>query len=178
MTYLLSFDPGKVTGITLGHYSDTKAYERDAFWAVQGGLEGFLGWFGNHFSPDYDSYNLTDYFYPDEHGPEAREPITWAYADGQIVSERFVLRSQKFVADTTPILIEGAMAALGMEPIYQLRSDKALVPDQILKDQLLWVTGSMCGWTDGRDVNDSAIHALAYLKKQKHLPTLQKFFGE
>ncbi len=83
-----------------------------------------------------------------------------------------------FVADTEPLLIEGALSALhGGEIVWQLRSDKSLVEDSVLKDNGLWHTGKYVGWKDARDTNDAIIHALAYLKKNKHVPTLKKYWG-
>lgn len=170
MTYLLSVDPGGLSGISFGRYSETKPYERTHFWAIQNGLEGFCQWVKYHFFPDFYS-NKLDFFQAD-----GLTSINM-WSNFKIVSERFVLRSNQFVADITPARIEGAMMAFGLDPIYQLRSDKALVPDKILKDNGLWVTGKQCNWKDGRDVNDSTIHALAFLKKQKHVPTIEKYWS-
>ncbi len=61
--------------------------------------------------------------------------------------------------------------------IWQTRGDKKLVPDQLLKDTGLWRTGSEVDWNTGRHVNDATIHALAYLFKQEHEPTLEKYWG-
>lgn len=167
MTLLISLDPGKVTGCTIGRFTETTPYERLDYFAIQGGLEGFID-FAERRWGSYD-YGGLPALYEEPHA---------AHLTPTLVSERFVLRSNAFVADTTPLLIEGAMAAWHLDPVYQLRSDKALVPDQILKDNGWWVTGKMCGWKDGRDVNDSLIHALVYLKRNKHLPTIEKLWPE
>jgi hypothetical protein len=151
MTHLLTIDPGVTTGIALGKFDEHQAYERVAFWAVKEGLEGFIHWY------------------------HAEAPIEALM--GRWVAERFVLRDNDFVANTEPLRIEGAMEAFGLHPIYQLRTDKALAKDQVLKDAGLWVTGKMCGHTDGRDVNDATIHALAYLKKLRHIPTLRRYWS-
>lgn len=151
MTYILSFDPGKQTGITLGEYSDTEPYRRLDYWQVGGGLAGFLAWQSEH------------------------AEIT---GTSETVSEKFTLRNNKFVADTTPLLIEGAMITLGMDCIWQQPALKATVPDKILKDNGLWLTGKMVGHKDARDANDSCIHALAYLRRKHHAPTLKAFWGD
>lgn len=151
MTHILAIDPGVATGITLGWFNEYHPFERTGFWCVKGGLDGFLSWY---------------------HGTAPNE----AYM-ARWVAERFVLRDNDFIANTEPLRIEGAMEALGLHPTYQLRTDKALVKDEVLKARGLWVTGKMCGHTDGRDVNDSAIHALAHLKKLKHKPTLLHYWG-
>lgn len=151
MTYLLSIDPGIATGIALGWYEQQHWYERIDCWIVKGGLDGFMHW-----------------YYADAPGEALM---------AQWVSERFVLRDNDFVANTEPLRIEGAMIALGLNPVFQLRTDKALCKDDVLKEHKLWVTGKMVNHTDGRDANDATIHALAYLKKQKHIPTLKQYWG-
>lgn len=151
MTYLVSVDPGLATGVTLGSYDDIHAWERIDFWLIKNGLDGFLDWY---------------------HGvaPDRAYSACW-------VSERFILRDNDFIANTEPLRIEGAMIALGLDPIFQQRTDKALCKDEVLKRHKLWVTGKQCGHTDGRDVNDSCIHALARMKKLKHLPSLERYWG-
>ena len=130
-------------------------------WQVADGLAGFVEWWR-------------------EHGCKVVMFREWAYDKPiTVVCEKFVLRSNSFVADTEPLLIEGALTALhNGNIVWQLRSDKSLVDDKVLKDHALWHTGKQVEWKDARDTNDAIIHALAYLKKNKHIPTLQKFWGE
>lgn len=156
MPYILSLDPGKSSGIALGYYDDTVAYEVHIVWQVENGLEGFIQWHDRQW-----------------HWIELLSP--------QIVSERFVLRSQKFVADTTPLLIEGAMRVLfGPDIHYQLRGEKAKVTNDHLKRGFSYKTGKQVGRKDANDVNDAIRHGVIYLtkKKNQHLPTIEKFLGE
>ena len=147
---LLSLDPGKQTGIALGTYGD-EAYELLNVWQVAGGLEGFIDWWHEHY------------------------PLN----ESVLVSEKFVLRNNAFVADTEPLLIEGALRVLyDANIVWQLPSDKSLVADTVLRENQLWHTGKQVGWKDARDTNDAIIHGLAYLKKNKHIPTLQKYWGK
>ena len=147
---LLSLDPGKQTGIALGFYGD-EAYELLNVWQVAGGLNGFIDWWHDHY------------------------PLN----ESVLVSEKFVLRNNAFVADTEPLLIEGALHVLyDNQIVWQLASDKSLVNDSVLRKNNLWHTGKQVGWKDARDTNDAIIHGLAYLKKNKHIPTLQKYWGE
>lgn len=147
---LLSLDPGKQTGIALGTYGD-EAYELLNVWQVAGGLNGFIDWWHDHY------------------------PLN----ESVLVSEKFVLRNNAFVADTEPLLIEGALHVLyDNQIVWQLASDKSLVNDSVLRENNLWHTGKQVGWKDARDTNDAIIHALAYLKKNKHIPTLQKYWGK
>lgn len=151
MTWLYTIDPGVATGIALGWYEETHAYDRTNVWIIKDGLSGFLDWF-------------------EDDQPVNPFNALW-------VSERFVLRDNDFVANTEPLKIEGALETLRLRPTYQLRTDKALCKDEVLKEHGLWVTGKMVGHSDGRDANDATIHALAYLKKQRHLPTLKKYWA-
>jgi len=146
---LLSLDPGKQTGIALGTYGD-EAYELLNVWQIAGGLNGFIDWWYSHY------------------------PLN----ESVLVSEKFVLRNNAFVADTEPLLIEGALHVLyDNQIVWQLASDKSLVNDSVLRENNLWHTGKQVGWKDARDTNDAIIHGLAYLKKNKHIPTLQKYWA-
>jgi len=158
---LLSLDPGKQTGIAAGVYGDDHPYMLIDVWQVSEGVTGFIKWWhdtGKHVIRNYE----------------------WAWLQPtQIVSEKFILRNNAFVADTEPLLIEGALQALWSLPVaWQQRSDKSLVGDNILRENGLWHTGKQVGWKDARDTNDAIIHAMAYLKKNKHIPTLQKYWGK
>lgn len=157
LTTLVSIDPGKATGIAIGVFGDDHPYELLETHLVPNGIGGVIHWFDEVFAftnPDILNNELL------------------------FVSEQFVARSNnKFVADTEPLLIEGALTAIIRDEIvWQLRTDKALVDDRILKTNGLWQTGKTHEWVDGRDVNDAIIHALAYLKKAKHIPTLNKYW--
>lgn len=148
---MLSLDPGKQTGIALGSYGDDEPYELLNVWQVSGGLHGFIDWWR-------DQQRLLPTY---------------------LVCEKFVLRNNAFVADTEPLLIEGALRVLwGGDIEWQLPSDKSLVADTVLRENNLWHTGKQVGWKDAHDTNDAIIHALAYLKKNKHIPTLQKYWGK
>jgi hypothetical protein len=158
---LLSLDPGKQTGIALGYFGDNHPYELIKVWQISDGITGFLKWWNSE-----GVMNI-----------KFRE---WQYkSESIIVCEKFILRSNQFVADTEPLLIEGALQALWHYPIiWQQRSDKTLVEDSTLKAHGLWHTGKQVGWKDARDTNDAIIHALGYLKKNKHVPTLKKYWKE
>jgi len=150
---LISVDPGKSTGIAIGTFSETEPYKLYEIHQIPNGVEGFLYWLKTN-----PQFLLND--------------LVW-------VSERFVLRSSnKFVADLEPVRIEGAMQALGLDVVWQLRTDKMFVTDDLLKEHGLWQTGKQFGWKDGRDANDAIIHALAYLRKNKHMPTLLNYWSK
>lgn len=78
MTSLIGIDPGEKTGIGL---YDTVTQNRD-FIEVEGGYEGFLRWFDDSY-PMFSSVDV-------------------------VIVEKFTLRSQEFVANTTPLEIGDA----------------------------------------------------------------------
>lgn len=167
MTYLLAIDPGKNTGIALGFYDDETPYELRERWQVHGGLDGFKHWW-------------------------PRNEDHWYWAD--LVVEKFILDpSNQFTADLTPVHIEGALSVLldrterTHRVAWQPRTDKSLLTGypagatsaqkqrarfDFLKRFDLFEPG-----TDNDDSNDAITHALVYLKKQRHLPTLRKYWG-
>jgi hypothetical protein len=150
MTFLLTFDPGKSTGIALGEYSDTEPYTLLQVWQTQNGLTGVLEWLGEY-------YGMAE--------------------DDEVVSEKFVLRKHNFLPDTEPLRIEGALTVFYPETVWQLPSEKHHTPDSVLREHGLWQTGKKFNHADGRDANDAIIHALTFLKKKAHLPTLKKYWG-
>jgi len=99
--------------------------------------------------------------------------IGYGYKDAIIVSESFQLRPGVKSPDVTPLRIEGALTALfGPDRVvYQQPALKASVGDQRLKDNGLWIPGQ-------RHQMDARIHALAFVKRNKHLPSLRAYWPE
>lgn len=154
MPILLAFDPGYATGVFQGWYDDENALTRQASFVIPGGTEGFAEWAWKELP---------------------------GRADYEYVSEKFDLNANnEFKADLTPVQIEGILIAFTRKITWQPRGEKgkAGVMDAILQKHDLWVTGRDVNWEDGRDANDATIHALAYMKKKRHLPTLQKYFRD
>lgn len=149
MKHLLSFDPGQSTGIAFGTYSDTHPYTLIDVWQTQNGLTGVLEWLDKHYSTDHE----------------------------EIVSENFILRKTPFMPDVEPLRIEGALTVFYPNIVWQQPSDKHHTPDTILKEHGLWQTGKPLGHVDGRDANDAIIHAITFLKKRGHVPTLKKYWA-
>jgi len=149
---LLSFDPGKSTGIALGEYFENKAYELKWAWIVHDGVGGLIDWWQNH------------------------NGLNWY--DSVVVSERFILRDNGWLADLEAVKIEGALQALCDNEIqWQLRTAKSLVPDSVLKENGMWQTGRPMNHSDGRDANDALCHAIGWLVRQNHRPTIEAYFG-
>lgn len=162
----MAIDPGGATGIAKGHYSDTEALEFDQIYTIPGGVIGFKEHYWN------------DYVDPSD-----------LYGD-ELVVETFVNRSNEFLANLESVEVIGFIKGTAYErqTHWQQRTEKASLTgggesgsearnNAFLKGHGLWQTGKMVGWKDGRDANDAIIHALVYMKKIRHIPTLLKYFS-
>lgn len=92
-----------------------------------------------------------------------------------VVAEQFVLDGRTPNPDVTPLKIEGAMMA-HYDPDFthiefQRNNFKKHVSNELLKAHDLY-------WKGEPHAMDSARHALAYMKTQRHMPTLNKYFSE
>lgn len=146
---IISFDPGYVTGIATGVFDDEEALTITGYAAVT--YENMLAGWSNLLEAEYQ----------------------------HVVSEVFKARTDnEFVPDLTGVRVEG-LIDLAYTPFvrWRERTKKNQVPDQLLKDHGLWLTGPQVNWEDGRDVNDAIIHMLGYVAFDlRHKPTLQKYF--
>lgn len=168
MTYIFSLDPGKNSGAALGYCDDNTEYRLIRRWQIHGGLEGFAGWCEG------------------DGGQYIR------HVDERVV-ERFILSpDNEFTADLTPKEIEGYLRGVLTADEYaaitwQSRTLKALLTGypktatskakkqrvrfDFLKRFDLFEPG-----TDNDDSNDAIVHALVFLKKRRHLPTLRHYW--
>lgn len=94
---------------------------------------------------------------------------TWTLPDSDVtVCEKYV----KFRAegDPTPLLIEGIVRYLRPDVVLQPSSGyKTAVPDRVLKTLGFWTTTG-----HHADQRSALRHAVMYLKKARHLPTLRQ----
>lgn len=154
---LLAFDPGGATGWSLWLLDEDNPLQRVEYGLIQGGEDGFLDWAEQHLGQLRPDIIVCERFNPD-----------LGTGDGRKSYE--------------PMLIQGALKAicraLGIEVIWQDIGMKSLCRDDVLKRSGLWVEGSDVGWEDGRDVNDSAIHALAWAKVSDHEPSVRCYWPE
>jgi hypothetical protein len=158
--YLLSLDPGRCPPASqLGTFSDDDPYELVATWQPRNGAVGFLDWW---------------------HSDCTVRHVPFLPTRDLIVSEAFTLRNNKFVANVEPVRIEGVMLALGLDVVYQQPAMKSLVGDAVLKRSGLYIENAQAReWfdhPDARDVNDAITHALAYLKRTLHRPSLLAYW--
>jgi hypothetical protein len=139
MSSILGIDPGKATGWSVWEYTDATAPQHIDHGIIEGGVEGFIQWWrGASFKFDLD----------------------------KVVCESFRLDGRTARPDITPLRIEGALAVLRPDTIYQQNVMKAHMPDAKIKELGLWWPGR------GHD-RDSLRHVFAWLKTHDHRPTLE-----
>jgi hypothetical protein len=92
-----------------------------------------------------------------------------------IVCESFKLDGRTPNPDVTPLQIEGVLSyaskLYGIPVVYQANNMKAHATDEFLKKHDLWFKGAP-------HATDSARHAIAYMKRIKHRPTLEHYFSQ
>ena len=146
---VLAIDPGGSgkgeTGVVWLALHDEAPPHVFGSWAVPNGLEGFREWARS--SMGYFPLHNADY----------------------VVCETFVNRNIPG-ADLTPILIEGAVRYVRPDTILQPAAGKnTAVPDKVLDRLGLLDIGK---GDHHRDRREAARHAIWYLKKVQHMPTL------
>lgn len=191
MTYILAIDPGLSSGIVLGKFSDTEAFERVAFWQVEGGLAGFLEWADRYWGYDHED----GYYY-------LVEPYV---AEGQLIvcAEKFTPLTNKGFSLTLdsvePLRIEGALVALGLmpaefpdaehrwqRPAMQYWTSGDSVAEKRRKQKAYikkvrpdwYVTGKSVGCKDAEDVWSAMFHAISHMRHLRHRPTLEALFPD
>lgn len=145
MGTILGIDPGGVgghTGIVLLDVPDNAPATLTKSWAVPNDFDGYMHWH-RAWGPTYADVDV-------------------------VVCEHFVNRNIKG-ADLTPCFIEGAVRALWPNVVLQPASGKnSSVPDAVLKRLGLYDFPK----DHHNDQREAGRHAVWYLKKQHHMPTL------
>lgn len=151
---IMAFDPGLATGVFWGWFDEATPLTRLGVWIVPNGAVGLSDFLKAHsFRPDH------------------------------VVSERFVPDGTPGSRETVSPQGEGVLIHEFGKVNWQLRGEKALgydsqkQSDELLKRLGWWVTGKDVDHTDGRDALDSEIHAIQYMRKLKHVPTLSMIYG-
>lgn len=169
MIKMLGLDPGESTGWAKGWYDAITPFTLTDRGEVLGGEEGF-----KHFLLNGGAYDVDI-----------------------IVCEKFVLLKHEFVANTSPLVLEGILIGMHAHPesvvasvplVWQTALDKASLinyPDsadtadkrQRLRFQWLERFGLFKAGTAHDDSNDAITHLLVYLKNADHRPTMMKHWG-
>jgi len=129
----------------------------------------------------------------DEDGSKHQCYDTFVTSPTTVVAEKFTARGSgnAFSYRTNalePLRIEGALLALGLEPSWQypqnmyfmvpsgFKGNKKSLAHKWLKDNGLYVSPKDVGCKDADDVRSSILHALVYMRKIGHKPTLERYF--
>lgn len=200
MKTLISIDPGMSSAVVVGTYSDTEPYKLTHYFQITGGVEGFL----DHVSYEWDGYHNSLFVcdplaqiplpagsaYLDKHEGHvnARDDIT-------ILVEKFTARggaNQGFAyrtKDLEPLRIEGAILAMGLKPTWvspaqqyfsggEGKAKKKQAQHKWLKESGLYVAPKDVGSADADDVRSAIAHSISYLRRTKHMPTINRYFPE
>lgn len=153
--YLLGLDPGKTTGFAFAYLDSVRPLIIAEHGTIEDGLDGFIDWW------------------------ESRQKY-WSPADEKLVIERFIIDGT--ITGTWASQIEGAIKVLHPQNnVWQLRSDKATVfnqkegGDKGQTERFAWLRER--GFEGVSHELDAQTHLLVYAKRQKHLPTLRKYWG-
>jgi len=157
-----SCDPGGTTGWSLWELPDDSPIMRLDYGAIKGGFLGYLFWMERNLAVLRPSLIIFERFNPDLGYGKAK--------------------------DYEALEIQGsartAASALGIDIVLHDTNMKALCHDDDLKRLGFYITPAQAKvdpailHTDGRDVNDSEIHALAHAKAIDHEPTMTAFWPE
>lgn len=193
MTYMLVIDPGRSTGIVLGHYTDSEPWSLVRAWQVPGGVIGFSDWYN-----DIQQKSIL----PLKHCASERGYMM----AGRLDFERTEIYAEKWIPYPTPghsptldssysLVVEGALICLYLMPEEfpherWVRSseqyfnggakvaEKRKLRQTWLKKKGLWLTGKDVGQKDADDAISAISHSINIMRKKAHPPTLAKYFSE
>ena len=186
MSYGLSFDPGMSSGICLFSWDTEKPFQQEALWQITDGAQGLSDWL------DREGVKV----YRDDDGKHHAEigkvrPIRL----DRIVSEKFTPRKHESFALTLdsvePLRGEGVLIGRGLAPLIAWAQpsaqyfmggvdlkDKKRRSREFLKQNGLYVTGKHVGQKDADDAISAELHAIALMRRMRHMPTLFELFPD
>ena len=176
----LTIDPGISTGICLFSWGEEQAFAVEQVWQIPQGAVGigkFIDWTKLRMS-----------------GPAMMMDTRPLDA---LIIERFTPRPHQSFALTRlsveSLRGEGAFTSRGFEdhiewaepsqqyfigsPELEL-SEKKKKSREFLKLHGMYVTGSQVGAKDADDVISATLHSIAWLRRERHMPTMRALFGE
>lgn len=205
MKTLISIDPGLSTGIAVGTYSDTEPFKLTHAFQIEGGVEGFLQRVRHSIITDgfSDSYGESYFTVYPHAGPWHKKYSHWygdpfeeVYnRDTTFLVEKFTSRGATagpFALRTEalePLRVEGALLAMEVpvtwvSPAQQYfiggkdKAEKKKRQHAWLKENGYYIAPKDLGTKDADDARSACAHAISWLRRQKHGPTLEKYFKE
>lgn len=180
MKWGIAIDPGVSTGIVTFNWSDDLPYERASVEQITDGAEGLADWLEKH----EVRYSLA-----------RKRWVTRAFPLEALVMEKFTPHENAGHALTEksvePLRCEGVVISAGhsrqhvrwQPPAAQYFSGGATpaarkkASREFLKTHALHLTGARVGQPDADDAISATLHSIAYMRRIRHLPTLEKFFS-
>jgi hypothetical protein len=182
--YGLTIDPGLSNGACFFSFGDEQPFRQEALYQFEYGAEGLAAWMNRHmmavtrgrgvepyvtfegrrlsalvvekFTPrDHDNFSLT---------LKSVEPLR---GEGVLIGQAF----GPFIDWQQPA------AQYFMGDSRMTLAQKKKTAREFLKLHGLYVTGKHVGQKDADDAISAELHAIAWLRKKKHLPTLEALFG-
>lgn len=187
--YILSFDPGKSTGVALGRITDTEPYSLVKAWQFEGGLLSLIRWIHDHYEGHRPDVPGLFHLYGDE--DEFQDCRSF---NTHIISEKFQPISHENYALTRdsvePLRCEGALIAMNVMPDFPHASwrqpkemylyggaslaDKKKNAYEFLKKNGMHVTGKQFGLKDANDARSAILHGISYAARVlAHRPTFE-----
>lgn len=175
--YGLSIDPGMSSGICLFSWTDEDAITVEGVWQITGGAPGMHRFLAGMTLTMMDG---TIYF----HGM----PID------HLVMEKFTPHANEGFSLTResaePLRGEGVLIGMGFAELIEwgqpsqqyfmggeTLKEKKKRSREFLKLHGLYVTGSTLGRPDADDAISATLHAIAWLRRKRHMPTLLTLFA-
>lgn len=174
----LTIDPGISTGICAFEWDDETPFHGLKLWQFRGGAEALHRWLGLHIITSLDR----------------------AYLDGEpldaLIVEKFTPRQNEgfnLTRDSAePLRGEGVLIGHGLgpfvtswaEPVAQYFMGGEVLKDrkkrsrEFLKANEMHLTGKTVGQPDADDAISATLHSIAWLRRQRHMPTLRALFPE
>jgi hypothetical protein len=94
---------------------------------------------------------------------------------------------------TEPLRVEGVLIGRGFEPFIQWAEpkqqyfmgdsqlpldEKKRLAKEFLKEHGMYVTGKAVGKKDADDAISATLHAVSWMRRKRHMPTMEKLFAE
>lgn len=186
MKTLISIDPGQSTGLIVGTYSDDAPFELAHAFQIEGGVEGFSK------SVRFDWHWVNQKSTLCMYQPDWYEEPIQITEDTTVLVEKFNARGSANAGfsytskSLEPLRIEGALIAMGVpitwtQPPQQYflpgkdKAEKKKRQHAWLKENGFAIMPKDVGCSDADDARSATAHAISWLRRQRHEPTLNLF---
>ena len=172
----LAIDPGLSTGMCLFSFGDDQSFKQERMWQFNGGAGGLaraLDMLAIDADPGmYISGEILDVLVVEKFTPRGGPGFSLTQASAE------------------PLRGEGVLIGRGFEPFISWAepsqqyfmggtdlAEKKKRSREFLKLHGLYLTGKTVGQKDADDAISAELHAIAWLRRKRHMPTLLALFG-